>query len=165
MSNTQSYNKKIAEEVSYSSVMRELNKNSDSAVIEKFQQEFKKCFDKEMLSGNDEPEIKALNTALESIKAFEKSAAAIDIGNPEAAGAYLANLVKFLLRRISNDRRPHAIESMRKKIYYINEYNIAAKKTPPSSSMGQAITLIKTILLEHHPEYIRAVLNSIVKNI
>jgi transcription termination factor NusB len=157
--------KKKAEEVSYSSVMRKLNKESNNDVIEKFQKEFKKSFDEGIISGKDEPEKDALNHALESIKAFEKSASAIDLGNAEAAGAYLANLVKFLLRRISNDRRPHAIDSMKKKIYYINEYNIAAKKTPPSSSMGQAITLIKTILLEHHPEYIRNVLNSIVRNL
>jgi hypothetical protein len=157
--------KKKAEEVSYSSVMRKLNKDSEPTVMEKFQKEFKKSFDEGILAGEEEPENAALDHALEAIKNIEKSASAIDLGNAEAAGAYLANLVKFLLRRISQERRAHAIDSMKKKIYYINEYNIAAKKTPPSSSMGQAITLIKTILLEHHPEYIRNVLNSIVRNL
>lgn len=162
---TKKTRKKKAEEVSYSSIMRKLNKEDNAAAMEKFQKEFKKSFDAGILSGKEEPEKDALNHALESIKTLEKSASAIDLGNANAAGAYLANLVKFLLRRISNERRPHAIDSMKKKIYYINEYNIAAKKTPPSSSMGQAITLIKTILLEHHPEYIRNVLNAIVRNL
>ena len=78
---------------------------------------------------------------------------------------YLANLIKWMLQRISPDRRSHSIETMRRKIYYLNEYTIAAKKTPPSSSMGQALTLTKHLLLSHSPQYIRAVLNETVKHL
>lgn len=96
---------------------------------------------------------------------IKRIASAIDLGDPAFSGKYLADLIRFLLRRISAPNRQKAIESLKKKIYYINEFDIAAKKTPPSSSMGQSITLIKTILLEHPPQYIRNVLNSIVRNL
>ena len=94
---------------------------------------------------------------------MEKAASAIDLGDPETAGRYLADMIRFLTKRISPDRRPKALDSLKRKIYYINEYDIAAKRTPPSSSMGQSITLLKTILLEHSSDYIRKVLNAIVK--
>ena len=94
---------------------------------------------------------------------MEKAASAINLGDADTAGRYLADLIRFLTKRISAEKRPRALESLRKKIYYINEYAIAQKKTPASSSMGQSLTLLKTILLEHSPQYIRGVLNSIVK--
>jgi transcription termination factor NusB len=161
--------KKASKEDSYSSIMRDLRKSSDEDTIKCFQEKFKKAFDKAIIDGNEEPEKIALETAMENIRdeneLMEKAASAINLGDPETAGKYLSDLIKFLLRRISADRRPRAIESMKRKIYYINEYQIAQKKTPPSSSMGQSITLLKTILLEHDPQYIRGVLNSIVKHL
>jgi hypothetical protein len=156
---------------SYSSVMRELKKSYDDETINKFQKEYKKLFDEALLNGDNEPEDKILPKAMECIsvedskRAFEKYANAIDLGNADEAGAYLANLVRFLLRRISAVNRPKSIENLRKKIYYLNEYQMAGKKVPPSSSMGQSLTLLKTILLEHNPKYIRNVLNSIVRHL
>jgi hypothetical protein len=162
--------KKKASEDSYSSIMRDLRKNYDEAAVKKFQVEFKKNFDDAVLEGTEEPENVALEKALKSVmpedykKAMEKAASAIDLGDPTAAGKYLADVVKFLLRRIAPEKRQHSIDNLKKKIYYINEYQIASKKVPPSSSLGQSITLLKTILLEHSPQYIREVLNNVVRN-
>jgi transcription termination factor NusB len=161
--------KKASKEDSYSSIMRDLRKSSDEDTIKCFQEEFKKAFDQAMIDGDEEPEKAALEKAMENIRdeneLMEKAASAINLGDAETAGKYLADLIKFLTRRISAERRPRALESLKRKIYYINEYQIAQKKTPPSSSMGQSITLLKTILLEHEPQYIRGVLNSIVKHL
>lgn len=163
------HKKKASKNDSYSSIMRDLRKSSDEEVVQCFQEEFKKVFDQALIDGDEEPEKIALEKALEAIddegELIEKAASAIDLGDPEGAGKYLANLIKFLIRRISPERRPKALDSLKRKIYYINEFDIAGKKTPPSSSMGQSITLLKTILLEHSPEYIRKVLNSIVKSL
>ena len=161
--------KKASKEDSYSSIMRDLRKSSDEDTVKCFQEEFKKAFDQAVIDGDEEPEKIALEKAKENIRdeneLIEKSASAIDLGDANKAGEYLANLLKFLLRRISPERRPRAIEGLKRKVYYINEYQIASKKVPASSSIGQSITLLKTLLLEHEPQYIRGVLNSIVKHL
>lgn len=162
---------KKANDDSYSATMRELRKNYDEDVVSKFQSTFKKTFDDALIDGDENPEIPAMEAAMECISnddhmnAFKKQASAINLGDPEFAGKYLADLLRFLLRRISAERRPKSIESLKRKIYYLNEYVMAGKKTPPSSSMGQSIVLLKNILLEHPPTYIRTVLNSIVRNL
>jgi hypothetical protein len=157
----------------YSSIMRSLNKDNNHDAMISFQTTFKQAFDAAYIAGEEHPE----ETALEKAKAelnektaelkamLVKTAAAIELGPPEEAGAYMAALVKFLLKRISPDKRPKAIQAMKRKIYYINEYQVASKRTPPSSSMGQSITIIKNLLLEHPAEYVRLCLNSIVKHL
>ena len=77
----------------------------------------------------------------------------------------MSELVKFLLRRIPDGKRDKAIQSIKRKIFMLNENDIAQKETPPSSSIGQSIGIIKTILLEHNPQYIRQVINAIVRNL
>lgn len=96
---------------------------------------------------------------------FKLAAATIEMGAPETAGKGIADIVKFLLRRISPERRYDAYRSMREKINKLNPNEISAKKTPASSSMGQSITFIKTILIGHNSKYIKDVLNSIIKNL
>jgi hypothetical protein len=151
--------------LSYSSMIRLLNKEFEKETVEKFQRLFKENFDRLYLEGNDEPEEEALEIAISSIEHFKKNANAIEMGDSEFAGKRLSDLVKFLLRRIPDAKRSAAIQSIRKKIYMINEYEVSDKKTPTHSSMGQAITILKNILLEHQPQYIRNVLNAIVKNL
>ena len=119
--------KKASKDISYSSVMRKLRKSYDQDTVNKFQKEFKKLFDQEILSGK-EPADSILEEAIKCIsfeddtRCFKKMASAIDLGDPDSSGKYLADLIKFLLRRISAERRPRAIENLRKKIYYLNEY-------------------------------------------
>jgi hypothetical protein len=154
---------------SYSATMRELNKSYDKDVVLKFQKEYKKLFDERYLAGEENPEDGILPVALECIAEAEfsmvKIGNAIEMGNPIEAGAYLANLIKFLCRRISVEKRQHSINGLKRKIYYLNEFDIASKRTPSSSVLGQSITILKTLLLEHDADYIRKVLNSIVGNL
>jgi len=96
---------------------------------------------------------------------FKLAAAVIQMGEPEAAGKGVADIVKFLLQRISLERRNTSMFKLRKKIWELNEQEIASKKTPSSASLGQSITFIKTILNGHDPAYIRKVLTHIVRNL
>jgi hypothetical protein len=161
------------EKLTYSSIMRKLVKDENDTLRLEFQKTFKEAFDQAYIAGEEEPEEIALENAMKMLEKdaqqleyiIEKTAAAVNLGSPPEAGMYLANLIKWMLQRISPDRRPRSIEAMRRKIYYLNEYSIAAKKTPPSSSMGQALTLTKHLLLSHSPQYIRAVLNETVKHL
>ena len=96
---------------------------------------------------------------------YKLAAAVIQMGSPEAAGKGVADIVKFLLQRISLERRNVSMFKLRKKIWELNEQEIASKKTPSSASLGQSITFIKTILNGHDPAYIRKVLTHIVRNL
>lgn len=96
---------------------------------------------------------------------YKLATAVIEMGSPEDAGKGIADIVKFMLRRISPQSRPKSMTSLRKKIWELNENEISSKKTPPSASMGQAITFIKTILIGHNPSYIRDVISHIVTNL
>lgn len=96
---------------------------------------------------------------------FKLAAATIEMGSPEVAGKGIADIVKFLLRRISPGGRLNAYRSMRDKIRKLSPTEISSKKTPASSSMGQSITFIKTILIGHDSRYIQSVLNNIIKHL
>lgn len=96
---------------------------------------------------------------------FKLAAATIEMGSPETAGKGIADIVKFLLQRISPENRVNAYKSMRDKIRKLQPSEISAKKTPASSSMGQSLTFIKTILIGHDIKYISSVLDNIIKNL
>lgn len=151
--------------LSYSSIIRLLNAQFDPATVSDFQKIFKEHFDRLYLEGNEEPENEALEIAISSIKNFHKSANAIEMGDSAFAGKRLSDLVKFLLRRIPESKRSAAIQIMKRKLYMLNEYDIGRKKMPDYSAIANSLTIIKTILLEHDPQYIRNVLNSLVKNL
>lgn len=155
------------ESLTYSAISRKLKKY-DLDLFNKFRQIFKKHFDLAVLENENAPEESALKQTLQDlseVKEIIKSATALDLGNSEYAGHYLANLVKFLLQRISEKNRPKSLNNMKKKIYYLNEYDLAKKDLPRGSALGQSITLLKHILFGHPPHYIRSVLNSIVRHL
>jgi len=96
---------------------------------------------------------------------FKLAASTIEMGSPDTAGKGIADIVKFLLQRISPEKRLNAYKNMRDKIRKLNPVEISAKKTPASSSMGQSLTFIKTILIGHDIKYISLVLDHIIKNL
>ena len=151
--------------LSYSSVVRLLNDQYSKSTVDRFQKLFKENFDKLYLEGYEEPEDDALEQAISAVNIFKKKASAIEMGDPIFAGKKLSDLIRFLLRRIPEGKRQKAIQSMKKKIFMINEYDLSSKSMPPYSSMANSLTIVKNILLENEPEYIRMVLNSIVKNL
>lgn len=87
------------------------------------------------------------------------------MGTPSEAGRGIADIVRFLIQRISQESRNKSLQGLKRKIWNLNEFDIASKKTPPSASLGQSITFIKTILIGHDPRYIREVLKHVVYNL
>lgn len=96
---------------------------------------------------------------------YKLAAGIIEMGDPVHAGRGIADIVRFLLERISVEKRRGSLNNLRYKIWNLNEWELGAKKTPSSASLGQAITFIKTILMGHSPIYIRSVLKEIVRNL
>lgn len=96
------------------------------------------------------------------MKRLEKFAAVtIEMGDPKRAGESIAEIIKFLTSRIDPSKRYDSINKLRNKIINLNEHDIAAKQTPPTASLGQSISFVKTILIGHDPAYIREILANI----
>jgi hypothetical protein len=94
---------------------------------------------------------------------YKLATVVIEMGEPSIAGRGIADIIKFLMRRIEPEKRQEAFSRLRNKIWGLNEIDISSKETPSSASLGQSITFLKTILNGHKPHYIRAVLSSVVK--
>lgn len=158
-----------SEEVTYSSLMREIARRHPPDVLREFRKIFKDTFDQAILENKQDAEELALTAGLEFLNGLdhniEKAASAIEMGDPVYAGKYIAEIIKFLLRRISPARRAKSLSGLRRKIHMLNEVDIAQKKMPASSALGQAISLTKNLLMMHSPDYVRAVINSIVRNL
>jgi len=153
----------------YSSLIRQLNDNFPPEILKEFKQIYKQKFDEALITKQSNPEELALQEAIKFVDSLKdniaKVASAIEMGDPTYAGKYIAEIIQFLMRKISPPRRPKSINSLKRKIYMLNENELSGKKMPASSALGQAISLTKNILMMHSPSYIRTVLNSIVSNL
>lgn len=163
-----------ADDWSYSAIMRKLREKGSKEQVRTFLKIYKTCFDKAVKNKLQKPEKVALqNCAVKFSKIYKikfskklvKKAAVAELGDPVLVGKYLANIIKFTLNRISPEKRPGAIDSLRKKLYALNERELSDKKMPPSAAMGQSITFVKTVLFNHDQSYIREVLNNLVRSL
>lgn len=159
-------------ELSYSAIMRELNKNNKED-IEQFRRVFKKTFDEANIEGLENADKIALMTAIKSINYLNKEAKfynrmyklaseITEIGDPDTAGKGIASIVKFLLKKIDPMNRQQTTNKLRDRIWRLNEIEMASKKSPKSASIGQSVAFIKNVLNGRDPKYIREVLRHIV---
>lgn len=162
------------DDFSFSAIMRNLRKNATPEQVRQFLSLYKKEFDRAVKEGLQKSESVALQNAVVSFskqhdiklnKEVVKNAAVSELGDPRLVGKYLADIMRFTLNRIAPERRPNAINSLREKIYQLNERELAIKNLPPSSAIGQSITFVKHVLFNHDPIYIREVLNNITRNL
>lgn len=169
-------------DLSYSFIVRQLRK-FDPERAREFQEHFKKAFDEAFLSGIDNVDDAALMQTIQEIELNQEELSAKEehkasreyrlyklaqdslSGDVAVAGRHIANIVKFLLGRISYVNRYQSMLKLREKIWNLDEYDIASKKSPPTASLGQSITFIKTLLNGKDPGYIRSILSEIVKNL
>src|SRR6266581_6257445 len=89
---------------------------------------------------------------------FKLAAATIDLGEPIQAGKGIAEIIKFLLKRIDPKTRPHSQYKLKEKLWHLNEYQMSNKKSPASASLGLSISFVKNILNGNPPLYIRSIL-------
>lgn len=160
------------EEFSYSCLMRELRKKASKDQFKYFLKLYKLCFDKALRKKIKSPEQAALNVSFAKLSSkykiqvddkVVKIATKSDLGAADSVGRYLADIIKFILKRISPAKRQGSINRLKRKIYYLNENEISLKKMPASSAMGQSITFVKTVLFNKDAKYIREVLNHLVR--
>lgn len=162
------------EAFSYSSIMRKINKQLDQGAAKEFATIYKKFFDKEILSGNNDPEKKSLD---HTVKVFnkkyrikldseiKKEAEVKQVGSAAEVAKYLANIIKFTLSKISDEKRGKSILGLKEKLLKLDILEMSNKKMPASSAIGQSITFVKHSLFGQNPKYIRDVLYYIVRNL
>jgi hypothetical protein len=163
-----------ADDFSYSAIMRKMRERASKDQVKEFLQLFKVQFDKAVKNKLQKPEKVALQNALIKFnkthpvkvkKKLVKNAAVSELGDPILVGRYLADIVRFTLNRLPPDKRTNAIESLRRKFYAFNVNEIANKNLPPTSAIGQSITFVKHVLFNHDAQYVREVLNNLVRNL
>lgn len=156
----------------YSAMMRKIRQKGSKQQVRAFLEIYKKNFDKAVRDKLQKPEKVAMQgTAIKFSKLFKvkfpkkmvKNAAIAELGDPTVVGRYLADIIKFTISRISQEKRPSALASLKQKLYALDEKEISNKNLPASASMGQSITFVKTILFNHDAKYIREVLNNLVR--
>jgi hypothetical protein len=162
------------DDFSYSACLRKIRQKCSKDQVRKFLEIYKIQFDKAVKEKLQKPERVALQNSVVKFgklykikinKKLIKNAAVSELGDPALVGKYLADIIRFTLTRISPEKRPHALDSLKNKIYNMNENEISIKDLPPSSAMGQSITFVKHVLFNHNARYIREVLNNIVRNL
>lgn len=160
------------DDFSFSAAMRKLRAQLSQDELFQFLKLYKEYYDKATKENLQKAEIIALNKALIQFnkikkvkidKEMVKEAAVSELGDANQVGQYLANIIRFILQRISVDKRPDSIYKLKQKLYTLNETEIASKNMPASSAMGQAITLVKHILFNHDSRYVREVINNIIR--
>ena len=162
------------DDFSYSAIMRKLRVKASKEQVRQFLKLFKTYFDKAVKDKLQKPDKIALQKAvvrfgkLYPIKLdnkMVKSAAVSELGNPDEVGQYLANITRFIFNRLDDFQRAKAMENIRTKFHNLNADELAQKTSPPTAAIGQAITFVKHVLFNQSSQYIREVLNSIVRNL
>jgi hypothetical protein len=160
------------DDFSCSAIMRKLRQKATKEQVMHFLKLFKVHFDKAVKNNLQKPEKIALNNALIKFNKLHpiklkrklvKKAAIGELGEATLVGKYLADIIRFTLNRVPQDRRAKAIESLKSKFSGINENDIASKNMPPFASIGQSITFVKHILFNQDAHYVREVLDNIVR--
>lgn len=157
-------------ELSYSAIMRDLNKNNKDD-IDQFRRVFKKTFDEANIEGLENADKIALMSAIKAInynpnkkeakihdRMFKLANVVADIGDANTVGKTVASIVKFLLKKIDPMNRQVSMNKLREKIWHLNELDMASKKSPVSSCIGNSVSFVKNLLNGRDPKYIREVL-------
>jgi hypothetical protein len=159
------------EDFSYSAIMRKINKQLGEEGCKYFAQLYKDYFDQYLLNQEQDIEERSLSKTVKEFnkkypvkisKKFVKVAAA-NLGDAATVARYLANIIKFTLTKISPQSRSGSLYKVKNKINQLDVNQISNKKMPASASMGQSITFIKHTLFGQDPQYIRAVLQYIMR--
>lgn len=162
------------DEFSYSAIMRKLREKASPEQVKQFLQLFKAQFDKAVKGKMNKPERIALQNAvlkfnkvhpLKLDKKMIKCAAVAELGNAEAVGKYLSDIVKFIVNRLPLEKRDHALQVLKQKFAVMSENEIAGKHMPQAAVYGQAITFVKHVLFNQDASYIRDVLNSLSRTL
>lgn len=162
------------DDLAYSAVVRKLREKASKEEVKQFLIIFKKEFDKAYKKKLNKPEKIALQNSLVKFnkivplklpKKLVKKAAISELGEAELVGKFLADIIRFTMRKISLEKRPHSIQNLKQKLHNLDEKEIAGKKMPSSAAIGSAITFVKHVLFNQNPSYVREALNSVVRHL
>lgn len=162
------------DDFSFSATMRQMRQQASPEQVRQFLKLFHHNFEKAVKNSMQDPERVALQNAVVQFgkqhkitlnSDLIKNAAITELGDAVLVGKYLADMIRFIMIRIAPEKRAGALDSVKNKIYSLNEMDLSTKNLPASSAMGQSITLVKNVLFNHDAKYIRNVINNLVRNL
>jgi hypothetical protein len=162
------------DEFTYSAIMRKIRQKAETDQVKIFLKLFKTYFDKAVKGKVNKPERIALQNAVIKFhkvhpikldRKMVKCAAVAELGNADAVGKYLSDIVKFILARLPLEKRPRAAQILKQKFSVMSENEIAGKNMPNAAVYGQVITFVKHVLFNQDANYVREVLNSLSRNL
>ena len=118
------------EELTYSALMRKLRRKAPPECVREFMKIFKKYFDNAVKNKLQKPDSVAMQNALllfnkkhkiKLSKDIVKNAAISELGDSRLVGKYLSDIVKFIMTRISSEKRAKSLYGLKLKIYNLNE--------------------------------------------
>lgn len=163
-----------ADSFTYSAILRKLRQQTSKEIVKEFLEIFKVNFDKCVKKKLKDPEKISLQDSLIKFnklhkiklsKELIKNAATENLGDAESVGKYLSNIVKFTFSKISDQNKNKYINSLKNKLLNMNSNEISSKEMPESASIGHAISFIKYVLFNQDSNYIKEVLQNLVKNL
>lgn len=156
------------EDFSYSAIMRQINKQVGESVCRDFAEIYKKYFDQYVLDNDKDAEEKSLADTLKDFSdmyalkgSFEKTAA--NASNEAMVAKYLSHIIQFSLGKIPQEKRQKSLQKVKTKIGKLDINDIATKKMPSSAAIGQSITFIKHTLFGQNPQYIKNVIQYLLR--
>lgn len=163
-----------ADEFAYSAIVRKLREKGNKEQVTLFLKTFKSQFDKAIKNKLQKPEKIALQNAvvifnkthkIKLSKELLKNAAVSELGSASQIGKYLSDIVKFIIARMPIEKRQSALQKIKNKFYQMPAEEISSKNLPDSAAIGQSITFVKHVLFNHDTNYIKEVLENLVKNL
>lgn len=158
------------DELSYSAIAREIRKKYSNDIFMDFLNTYKSVFDILLLNKDEDIVNNSIKLSMHlfgvkhelKLPMSKVATQYLNNADPKLIGKYLSDIVKFLMNRISQKNRQKSINKLKYKFYTMDVNELANKKLPASSSMGQAITFVKNVLFNNNPHFITKVLNSLV---
>jgi hypothetical protein len=96
---------------------------------------------------------------------IEKLAQSISLGEPVQVGQEMAAVIGFILRSLPPEDRMAALANLKQRIATLNAAEISSKSAPPTATIGQSLTFVKTLLNGLPYNYIQTVLDSTLKSL
>lgn len=155
------------ENLTYSSVMRELNRSYPAGVLP-FMKAFKSAFLEARQEDVDSPESIALMRALQVIKTSSlygrmmirqaQSSNAIDVGKN------IAKIISFMIEGL-DDSKVNYRKILKEKFLSMNSRDVSGKEMPETATLGQIITFVKSVIAGSDRSSATTILSSIVNSL
>lgn len=89
---------------------------------------------------------------------ISKRAKEIELDPAKRTAVSLFKIIQFLFYRVPREKKLEFFNKLRRKMMKVSPGNISLKKMPPSSSIGQSLSITRNLLSGLNPQFVTKVL-------